>query len=81
MALCLILYTGCSARTEMVPVPQVIREKIPAVLLRPIPAPEWRGKTNGDLLDYARTLEAALNEALARIRAIREICEAGDDGD
>lgn len=34
------------------------------------PAPEWRGQTNADLLEYTQDLEEALATANAKLRAI-----------
>jgi hypothetical protein len=72
MVLCLLLCLGgCSAGRELVPAPLVIRERPPALLLKPVPAPRWRGRTNRDLLEYALRLEAALGEANARLAALQ----------
>ena len=54
--------------------PQVLRLSPPAALLRPVPAPEWRGRTNADLLDYAQDLESALAAANARLQAVARLC-------
>lgn len=50
--------------------PQVLRISPPSALLQPVPAPEWRGRANADLLDYAQDLESALAAANARLTAV-----------
>lgn len=62
LALCLLLpclMAGCLAKPPEA-VPKTIILTPPEGPLQPVQAPEWRGKTNGDLLRYAQALEKAL---------------------
>ena len=64
---------GCSARVETVLVPQVIPSYPPDLLLQPVPLPEWRGAVNADLLEYAQELEAALETANMKLKAVQDM--------
>ena len=46
---------------------------VPRFLLRPTPAPEWKGELLGDLVEYAQDLESALAEANADKAAVAAI--------
>ena len=50
--LCLMLCVSCSRRVE-VPMPVVVRPTLSLHLLEPTPEPEFRGRSNGDLLEWA----------------------------
>ena len=43
--------------------------------MEPTPAPEWKGETIGDLVDYAQDFESALARANADKAALRGITE------
>lgn len=62
-ALCLMLLCGCSRPTP--PRIDFVWSKPPPVLLAPVPepVPPSLGATNGELLDYALELQAALSDA------------------
>lgn len=53
--------------------PQIVKVYPPDVLTAPVSAPEWRGKTNGDLLEYAQDLETALDMANTKLTAIGKL--------
>lgn len=67
-ALFLLLFaaTGCSA----VRAPELLKLTPPPALLQEEPFPAWTGQTNGDLLEYAKDLETALDLANAKLRAV-----------
>lgn len=56
--------------------PAVERLAPPASLLRETEHPEWKGETNGDLLEHAINLDAALRGCNADKSAIRLWLEA-----
>ncbi len=64
-------WTACAARPE----PPVRPADPPAVCLADVPEPEWRGRTNGDLLAWALALREAVRRGNADKRALREWTE------
>ena len=54
-----VLAAGCSAGKGDRP------PGLPLALMEPTPAPEWKGETIGDLVDYAQDFESALARANA----------------
>lgn len=75
-ALFLIL-TGsvASCATPPAPAPEVIRLTPPAALLEPTEIPPYRGRTNGDLAEWAVQCIGAIEEANADKAAIRRWAE------
>ena len=43
--------------------------------MAPLTVPEWNGKTNGDLADYAQDLEAVIARAQLKLKGLREWTE------
>ena len=64
---------GCSTKPETVVQHQVIENKPPAALVRPLPVPADlpEDATNGDLLQRAQEGRLGIREANARFKAIR----------
>jgi hypothetical protein len=53
--------------------PEIIKERVPAVLLRPCP-PAWHGtiRTTGDFVERGDTNEAALKVCSAQVEGTRK---------
>lgn len=75
LCLCLLPCTGCSAKVERVPVPVTERVLPPASLTRETAVPEWNGVTNGDLSEFAKQLEGAVNRCNADKAELRAWAE------
>ena len=73
--LCLLSCASCSIAREpqVVVKPQVIRQKVPAALLRPCPRKQ-RGpiETTGDVIDRLTWTESALATCAAQVDGIRK---------
>ncbi|WP_034628614.1 Rz1-like lysis system protein LysC [Desulfocurvibacter africanus] len=69
--LCLTLCAACSSRPQIVPVPVVERVMPPPALAQDTARPTWTGRTNGDLLEHAIDLGAALDRCNADKAALR----------
>ena len=72
-ALCLPILTGClTDKPAVVTAPQVIRETVPAALVRPCP-PKQRGplKATSDIVNRLTYTEGALAACSAQVDGVR----------
>ena len=78
LAACLPIWTGCSTvKPAVVTAPQVIRETVPAALVRPCPKKQ-RGslKTTADVVNRLTYTEGALDTCSAQVDGVRAWSEA-----
>ena len=78
-ALCLMLPCGCSRPAPRI---EVVRQEPPGALLAqtPEPVPPAQSATNGELLDYAIELQAAVHSANDDKTALRGLYEDAHAG-
>lgn len=71
---CLPILTGClTGKPTVVSAPEVIRDKVPAALVRPCPRKQ-RGQlvTTGDIVDRLTYTEGALATCSAQVDGVRK---------
>lgn len=73
LAACLLSLSACStSKGIVVSAPEVVREKVPAALVRPCP-PKQRGslKANADIVNRLTYTEGALATCAAQVDGVR----------
>ena len=63
---------GCSRKIQAIEPPKIIA---PMHLIQTQDAPKFTGKTNGELLEFTRHLQAIIYKQNINLEAIRKWCE------